>query len=198
MRKNGARAAHTDIDHGIVDITQAFNRRNPGEVKGTKSDVPRGFAVEANLLPLLEAMRPTDGQGLVANLPSERAMAANLRRRLWKAGVRRAALHEPSTTSMHLTWHDLRATGATWMAVRGDDAHKTMQRCGQKSFSTTMLYVREGEAIREGFGEPFPVLPPVLLRFRTVSDLSGTHAATARKFNGFQRGGRDSNPRPPA
>ena len=129
------------------------------------------------------------------NLLSERAMARNLRRWLLKAGVTRPALHEGSATSQNITWHDLRATGATWMAVRGDDAHKIMQRCGHKSFSTTMLYVREGEAIREGFGEPFPVLPPVLLGFRTVSDLSGTPAATLRNFNGFQRGGRDSNPR---
>lgn len=148
----------TDIDHGIIDITRAYNRRNPSEVKGTKSDAPRRFAVEPNLLPLLEVMKK-DGRVLVANLPSERAMARNLRRWLWKAGVRRQALHERSATSQHLTWHDLRATGATWMAVRGDDAHKIMQRCGHKSFSTTMLYVREGEAIREGFGEPFPPLP---------------------------------------
>jgi integrase len=103
-------------------------------------------------------MRPADGQGLVAGLSSERAMARNLRRWLVKAGVNRTALHERTATSQNLTWHDLRTTGATWMAVRGDDAHKTMQRCGHKSFSTTMLYVREGEAIREGFGDPFPPL----------------------------------------
>jgi hypothetical protein len=30
------------------------------------------------------------------------------------------------------------------MAVRGDDAHKIMQRCGHQSFTTTMLYVRDG------------------------------------------------------
>jgi integrase len=127
----------SDIDHGIVDITRAFNRRNPREVKGTKSDAPRRFAVEANLLPLLEAMRSTDGTALVVKLPSERAMARNLRRWLVKAGVTRAALHKGSDTSQNITWHDLRATGATWMAVRGDDAHKIMQRCGHKSFSTT-------------------------------------------------------------
>ncbi len=112
----------SDIDHGIVDITRAFNRRKPGEVKGTKSDCPRRFAVEANLLPLLEAMRSADGTELVVKLPSERAMARNLRRRLVKAGVTRAALHDGSDTSQNITWHDLRATGATWMAVRGDDA----------------------------------------------------------------------------
>jgi hypothetical protein len=92
--------------------------------------------------------------------------------------VRRPALHEGTATSQNLTCHDLRATGATWMAVRGDDPHKIMHRCGHKSFSTTMLYVREGEAIREGFGEPFPALPDCLLgsargfaKFRTVAKL---------------------------
>jgi integrase len=53
--------------------------------------------------------------------------------------VRRPALHERTTTSLHLTWHDLRATGASWMAARGDEPLKIMQRCGHKSFSTTML-----------------------------------------------------------
>ncbi len=149
----------SDIDHGIIDITRAFNRRKPGEVKGTKSDAPGRFAVEANLLPRLEAMRPANGQGLVANLASERAMARNLRHWLLKAGIDRRALHEGTETSQNITWHDLRATSATSMAVRGDDAHKIMQRCGHRSFSTTQLYVREGEAIREGFGVPFPPLP---------------------------------------
>jgi hypothetical protein len=56
----------SDIDHGIIDITRAFNRRKPEEVKGTKSDCPRRFAVEPNLLPLLEAMRAESGdEGLV-------------------------------------------------------------------------------------------------------------------------------------
>jgi hypothetical protein len=65
----------------------------------------------------------------------------------------RPALHDSSPTSLHLTWHDLTAMGATWMVVRGDDAHKIMHRCRHKSFSTTMLYVRKGEAIRAGFAD---------------------------------------------
>jgi integrase len=96
----------------------------------------------------------SDERPLVANLPSEPAMARNLRRWLWKAGVRRPALHEGSSASQHMTWHDLRATGATWMAVRGDDPHKIMQRCGHKSFTTTMLYVREGEARASASSSP--------------------------------------------
>jgi len=129
-------------------------------------------------------------------------MARNLRRWLVKAGITRPALHESTATSLNLTWHDLRATGATWMAVRGDDPLKIMQRCGHKSFSTTMVYVREGEAIREGFGEPFPPLPECLLRpsgvSQRVSQFAEPLAPSARESLNFQRGGRDSNPRPPA
>jgi len=97
------------------------------------------------------------------DLPSERAMARNLRRWLWKANVRRPELHVGTPTRKALTWHDLRATGATWMAVRGDDPLKIKQRCGHRTFSTTELYVREAEAVREGFGDPFPALPAALL-----------------------------------
>ncbi len=158
-----------DIDHGIVDITRAFNRRKPTEVKGTKSDAPRRFAVEPNLLPLLAATCTGDPDALVIRLPSERSMARNLRRWLWKAGVRRPALHTSTTTSQNLTWHDLRATGATWMAVRGDDAHKIKQRCGHKTFTTTEIYIREGESVREGFGEPFPPLPEELWNIAPIS-----------------------------
>jgi integrase len=75
-------------------------------------------------------------------------MARNLRRWLWKAGVRRPELHQGSPTRKPLTWHDLRATGATWMAVRGDDPLKIKQRCGHASFTTTEIYIREAEAAR--------------------------------------------------
>jgi integrase len=153
-----------DLEHGVINIIRAYNRRKPGEIKGTKSDAPRRFAVEPNLRPLLDAMRQESGaNGLVVELASERAMARNFRRWLWKAGVRRAALHETTDQSQNITWHDLRATGATWMAVRGDDPLKIMQRCGHRDYGTTLRYIREAEAVRDGFGEPFPTLPPCLL-----------------------------------
>jgi integrase len=152
-----------DLEHGVLSITRAYNRRT-ATVKGTKTGHSRRFAIEPNLLSLLQAMHDErEGKGVVIDLPSERAMARNLRRWLWKANVHRPELHEGSPTRKSLTWHDLRATGATWMAVRGDDPLKIKQRCGHTTFSTTELYVREAEAVREGFGDPFPALPPALL-----------------------------------
>jgi hypothetical protein len=49
------------------------------------------------------------------------------------------------------------------MAVRGDDPLKIKQRAGHATFKTTEIYIRSAEAIRQGFGEPFPALPDCLL-----------------------------------
>lgn len=56
-----------------------------------------------------------------------------------------------------------RARACNWMAVRGDEPLKIMQRAGHTDFRTTQLYVREAEAVREGFGDVFPPLPESLL-----------------------------------
>src|SRR4051812_41177762 len=61
-----------------------------------------------------------------------------------------------------ITWHDLRATGLTWLAIRGDEPLKIMQRAGHERFETTQRYVREAENLRDGFGEVFPPLLPTL------------------------------------
>src|SRR5260221_5657117 len=53
-------------------------------------------------------------------------------------------------------------TGLTWMAVRGDEPLKIMQRAGHTDFKTTQIYVREAESVRQGFGVPFPDLPTSL------------------------------------
>jgi hypothetical protein len=43
-----------------------------------------------------------------------------------------------------------RATGITWMAVRGDDPLKIKQRAGHTTFQTIEGYIREAEAVRSG------------------------------------------------
>jgi len=71
------------------------------------------------------------------------------------------AMRDPTRKAM--TFHDTRATGITWCAVRGDDPLKIKQRAGHSSFSTTEGYIREAENLREGFGSVFPPLPDDLL-----------------------------------
>lgn len=149
-----------DREHGVIRISRAWDRRARQE-KTTKTKRVRRFNIEPNLLPLLESLHEgvTDESATVVELPSERDMSRGLKRWLLRAGVARHELHANSATTKGLTFHDLRATGLTWMAVRGDDALKIMHRAGHERFETTQRYVREAEAIREGFGDPFPTLP---------------------------------------
>ncbi len=62
-----------------------------------------------------------------------------------------------------MRFHDLRATGISWMAVRGDNALKIQRRAGHKDLVTTQGYIRTAEDNRAGFGDVFPKLPAALL-----------------------------------
>jgi hypothetical protein len=184
-----------DTEHLSVRITKALDRRT-GEMKTTKGKRNRNVPIEPEIAPLLEALKAELGDAgpLVPDMPSERDMARGLRRWLLKAGVDRHELHHRTPTTRPIRFHDLRATGITWMAVRGDDSIK-IQRCtGHVDFDTTDRYIRMAEGLREGFGEPFPPLPPGL-----VSHAANARASvTSRNYRVNLRGGRDSNPRPPA
>ena len=151
-----------DLEHGTVHIHRAFERRTR-TVKATKTKTARRFALEPAIVPLLEAMHgESGGEGLVCPLPNR--LASRLREWLAAAGVtRRELLDEESRTTKPLGFHDLRATGLTWMAVRGDDPLKIMQRAGHEDFATSQLYIRTAEAVRDGFGSTFPTLPGSLL-----------------------------------
>src|SRR5437763_1530298 len=92
---------------------------------------------------------------------TDRKLSLKLRRRLQMAGITRAELFPEADgsapkTRKPITFHDLRATGITWMAVRGDEPLRIKQRAGHSTFSTTEGYIREAENLREGFGEVFP------------------------------------------
>jgi hypothetical protein len=89
--------------------------------------------------------------------------ATDLRKHLEAAQVRRAALFRNDATSKRLRFHDLRGTGLTWMAIRGDDPLKMQQRAGHTTFEMTRKYTRTAEAVGEAIGAVFPLLPPCLL-----------------------------------
>jgi hypothetical protein len=94
--------------------------------------------------------------------------------------VTRAELFESDAHREHVTFHDLRATGITWSAVRGDDPLRIKQRAGHKAFSTTEGYIREAENLREGFGEPFPTLPAALAGISASFSAFGAARLTAQ------------------
>jgi hypothetical protein len=106
--------------------------------------------------------KETNGKDQVVQLPYNHNLARGLRTYLGTAGVKRPELTTSDRTRKAITFYDLRATGITWMAIRGDDALKIMQRAGHSDFKTTQLYVREAEIHREGFGQVFPPLPSSL------------------------------------
>lgn len=186
-----------DREHGTIHVHKAWNRRARVE-KSTKTGATRRFSMEANVLPLMEYLCDAAGEGPLVPMPSERDMSRGLKRWLRKAGVTREELFTDTATTKSLTWHDLRATGLTWMAVRGDEPLKIMQRAGHKDFATTQIYIRTAESVRVGFGEVFPPLPPglftpegVLAGFRHSGQGTGPKPPN---FPGSWRGGRDSKP----
>jgi hypothetical protein len=152
-----------DLEHGTVHIHDAFDRRT-GNVGPLKDWEARRFKLEPNLLPLLRAMRDeARGHGRVLDITDKGGMANTLRRWLRHAGIERPELFTTTETSKAITFHDLRATGITWMAVRGDNPHLMRQRSGHEHLSTLEIYIRQAHAIGDGFGVPFPPLPACLL-----------------------------------
>ncbi len=193
-----------DLTHGRINVHRSLDHDH-GTTKATKSKRARHVVIEPALLPLLQAMHEEAvGAGRVLDLPSVRTMARALRRWLLRAGVDRADLHTSDATRKPLTFHDCRGTGLTWAAVRGDSPWVIKERAGHASLATTEGYVRLGEQLRAGFGEPFPELPGALIgEAAEVESITETYTPAiplgrAGDFSHLRRGGRDSNPRPPA
>ena len=150
------------FETNTLHIHQSVDRiRKRGRVKSTKTGVSRRIPIEASLLPLLQAMHAAaKGKGrVIAAMPSPGMLSRKLKRYLGKAGVERSELFASDPTRKAITFHDLRATGITWMAARGDDPLRIKQRAGHATFSTTEGYIREAENLGASFGELFPSLP---------------------------------------
>jgi integrase-like protein len=148
-------------------------------VKATKTETARRIPIEAELIPLLRALRDeARGEGRVFKMPSVGILSRKLKLYLARAGVERSDLFHSDATRKAITFHDLRATGITWMAARGDDPLRIMQRAGHADFETTKIYLREAENLSSAFGSVFPALPESLLGgFATVSQTSDTDEA---------------------
>ena len=167
---NGLTWEDVDLDRGVIHIHASVNRRT-GVVGTTKSGNGRRIPIERELMPLLRAMHEeSGGVGPVSPVDgTDKKLSRQLQRCLTLAGVTRADLTANDESRKQMTFHDLRATGITWCAVRGDDPLKIKQRAGHRTFSTTEGYIREAEnLIAADFGKPFPTLPGVLLDARGV------------------------------
>ncbi|MGA2451048.1 MAG: site-specific integrase [Polyangiaceae bacterium] len=151
-----------DLEHETIHVHRSLDTRRGQGLKSTKSAVARRVPIEPALVPLLAAMKNNAKSARVIQVPKGH-LARPLRLYLEAVGVKRAELFVTDRTRKAVTFHDLRATGITWCAVRGDDALKIKQRAGHASFSTTEGYIREAENLRQGFGGVVPPLPDGLV-----------------------------------
>jgi integrase len=157
-----------DLERGVIHFRQATDRRTKGAVKSTKSGKARRIPIEPTLRPLLDTLLREATTANVIRVPVSKR-ADSLREHLELAGVRRAELFAPpkdgsvAATWAPLTFHDLRGTGVTWMALRGDEPLVIQQRAGHANFATTQRYLREAETLGRDGGVPFPPLPADLL-----------------------------------
>ncbi len=149
-----------DLDALTIHIHRAIDRSEDGEVKETKTNNPRRIPIEEPLVPLVRLlMAETTGRRLV-DMPPACDLSPRLRQYLEWAGVTRAELFAGDKTRKAITFHDLRATGITWMAIRGDEPLKIMQRAGHTEFKTTQGYIRAAEELGHAIG-PADVFPPL-------------------------------------
>jgi integrase len=157
-----------DVDaSGHVHIHRSRDRK--GQDARTKTEADRQFVAEPRLRPLLRAMRREAGGkgGLFSHIFQRQNLARMLRQHLQWAGLTRADLYATDDARRPLTYHDLRATGITWQAMRGDAPTDIMERVGHTQITTTQGYMRRGRLMARARGErPFPPLPECLLRNR--------------------------------
>jgi integrase len=154
-----------DVDrvHRVALIHRGIDRTS-GELKGTKTGNTRRIPIETALMPLLDRMYAEEDPSVglrVVRMPYVSDLSDRLRRYLQWAGVTRAELFANDKTRKRITFYDLRATGITWMALRGDEPLKIMYRAGHQHFRTTQGYVRAAEELVHaiGSGDVFPALP---------------------------------------
>jgi integrase len=191
-----------DLDHGVIHITKSVDRETR-KVKSTKSGTTRRIPIEPALRPLLDRLkresehRKGTSAKRVLWMPDHEDRAILLRKHLQMANVSRLELLTSAAHRRHLTFHDLRATGITWCAVRGDDPLRIKQRAGHRSFSTTERYIREAENLRAGFGTPFPELPEELTGFSVpISVLRPPDTTAQPNLAGSEWSNGGSNPGP--
>jgi len=156
-----------DLERRLIHVTKAVDR-STHVIKPTQTGHTRQAPIEAALLPLLEKMRArgATGRDPVVWMPDDRKQATDFRAHLKLAGItRHALLHSEGRRSMHVTFHDLRAGGVTYCAVRNDPPVQIQRRAGHERFETTLLYIRIAESVDvASFGRPFAALPESLLK----------------------------------
>jgi len=169
-----------DLEHGLVTIDRAVDLRT-GKLGLTKTHDVRVFPLEPLLAPLLDAMAAEGSQ-----FGGSYRGAQELRDDLRAAGVTREELFVARPPAAPITQHDLRATGITYLAMRGETDDAIRERAGHADFKTTLLYIRRGRRLAAArLGDPFAELPEALLAGPGARVRRGISSKVSSRF--FQR-----------
>ncbi len=161
-------ASDIDLAHGTITIDKQSDRKSKGraKTKATKTKRVRVIDVEPHLRPLLEHLvaHPAGKKSRLLHMPRPEDRAEQLRRDLVHVGVTRKALHiEGDPLRRSILFHDLRDTGLTHMAVRGDAPIAIQWAGGHSDFKTTQGYIDRGRVEARRIGAPLPPLPSDLV-----------------------------------
>lgn len=161
--------AGIDTTHWLARINRAWNSEKRVFNEYTKTGDTRHFAIEPILRPVLSGIKAASLPDSTLVFPDRFHLAAQLRADLLTAGVRREALHVKRKGARVMRFHDLRATGITYLALRGDSDNTVRDRAGHDDFKTTQEYIRRGQhAAGADIGDPFAALPTQLLGLPAV------------------------------
>ncbi len=161
-------AKDVDLAHGTITIARQADRKSKGrkDTKKTKTKRVRTIDVEPHLLPLIAWLveHPQGKRGRLLHMPPPEDRAELLRKDLLTVGVTREALHvQGDPLRRPMGFHELRDTGLTMMALRGDDPVRIQWAGGHTDWKMTQGYIDRGRVEARRIGEPLPPLPPEVL-----------------------------------
>jgi integrase len=192
-------AADVDLAHATITIAKQADAASKGRkgTRQTKTRRVRTVDIEPHLLPLVKSLveRPQGKGGRLLHMPPPEDRAELLRKDLRTVGLTREALHiEHDPLQRAIVFHDLRDTGLTHMAVRGDSPILIQWAGGHTDFKTTQGYIARGQTERRRIGEPLPPLPPTLQGIAPESPRATRTAVSKRTSKVILRPQRELNP----
>ncbi len=178
-----------------INVTKQL--RDGVEKARTKNGRSRTIAIEPNLVPLLaQLMDGHEKTDRLLAVGARNRCSTQLREDLIAAGCDREALHVPENDPLrsHLTFHNLKDTCGTHMAVRRDPPQDIQWRLAHSDAKTTEIYIANAKnEAGTSFGTPLGPLPSEVLKAASVGHLAGP---LERKSMKLQWRRRESNPGP--
>lgn len=173
MRQGELRAVRVrDVDLDVMQITVARTIKNGREKQKTKTGRLRVVQIEPNLVPLLRILMSGKNENdRLLLVRAHNRCAISLRADLTIAGCTRDAIHTDDEMRQHLTFHNLRDTCLTHMAVRRDPPQDVQWRAGHTTPAMTEKYIANARyQAGANFGTPLGPLPKCIL----VPDVAST------------------------